>query len=398
MSDEQTNKLHLAWIRSTSLDDKLDAATWLSTTRELREMGWRVTLVAAGSPRGPRVIDGVEVYCIPQPDIYLMRRLAMFYRIFDFLSPQMDDIDVVIFHELTLPILWMLQFKRRLTGKRAPLLVMDTRTLPMSPETKETWKDRLRRAFRGLANNWANRWADGRLAITQRMAEVLRIPPGKLWGVWPSGVDPAPFLPAQEMRRWPEPDEPVKLIYIGCMHYERNLMTMSKAVVRANAEGLNFQLILIGDGNERDDLADFAADTEGQVRVLDPVPHAQMPSVLADAHIGVLAFPDEIKFQVSSPIKLFEYMAAGMPILATQIACHTDVLGGGDYVFWAEHSDEEGLLDALRMAWQSRKMLAAMGVQSAEAVGNWTWHASAEKLCRALESGLASAGRPVSVR
>ena len=40
-------------------------------------------------------------------------------------------------------------------------------------------------------------------------------------------------------------------------------------------------------------------------------PHDQIPEVLARAHVGVLPFPDEEKFRVSSPIKLFEYMAAG---------------------------------------------------------------------------------------
>ena len=102
----------------------------------------------------------------------------------------------------------------------------------------------------------------------------------------------------------------------------------------------------------------------------------------------MLPFPDEEKFRVSSPIKLFEYMAAGLPILATRIVCHTDVIGNGAYVFWAEQTDAAGLLAALRLVWLSREVLSTMGAQAAVAAQAWTWHTSAQKLKLAIEHGL----------
>jgi glycosyltransferase involved in cell wall biosynthesis len=111
--------------------------------------------------------------------------------------------------------------------------------------------------------------------------------------------------------------------------------------------------------------------------------------MLAKAHVGVLPFPDEEKFQVSSPIKLFEYMAAGLPVLATRIACHTDVAGDGGYVFWAEQASVTGLHAALCLVWQNRDSLRSMGSQAAIASRAWTWHESARKLRAALERGVA---------
>jgi glycosyltransferase involved in cell wall biosynthesis len=149
-----------------------------------------------------------------------------------------------------------------------------------------------------------------------------------------------------------------------------------------------FRLILVGDGQEHEDLKAFAAQTGDLIDVRPPVPHAEIPAVLAEAHIGTLPFPDEEKFRVSSPIKLFEYMAAGLPVMATAIVCHTDVMED-DYAFWASGSDVDGLLDALRSIWQKRGSLQEMGRLAAEASIRWTWAGSASNLKAALEKGMA---------
>lgn len=81
-------------------------------------------------------------------------------------------------------------------------------------------------------------------------------------------------------------------------------------------------------------------------------------------------------------------MAAGLPILATRISCHTDVIENGDYAFWAENSDEESLTHALSLAWQRSECLSEMGQRSFSASINWTWRESANKLKSALELGI----------
>jgi glycosyltransferase involved in cell wall biosynthesis len=236
----------------------------------------------------------------------------------------------------------------------------------------------------------ANHWADGRLAITEHMARHLKIPLQKLWGTWPSGVDLEQFAQAREARRWPVPNEPVCLVYVGSMGYGRGLRVLARAVEKANTEGMSFTFICVGSGTAKSDLERMAAESEGRIRVLSAVPHEQVWRVLAEAHVGVLPFPDLPAYRVSSPIKLFEYMAAGLPILATRITCHTDTIGEGEYVFWAEENDVAGLLSALRRVRQSLALLSQMGNQAAAAAQAWTWHESARKLKTALEAGIAA--------
>jgi glycosyltransferase involved in cell wall biosynthesis len=387
MRYKSSNKIHLVWIYAGDLSKAMDAATWLKTVEELCNLGWEVTLIAAG-PNGYRQIRGVNVLCVRRPEIFLLRQIAFHLGVLYIILRQFAGIDAILFHELSAPWILPLRFFRWLSDKRRPLLVMDTRSVPMPPPEKETWKDKARRVAYAIANHLGNRYADGRLAITQRMADVLCIPGNKLWGIWPSGADVEYFSVSRRNRCWPTYNDPIHLIYHGTMDYERNLMVLSRAVERANSEEMLFVLSLVGDGRERADLENFAAQSNGAVRVIPSIPHAEIPNILTLAHVGVLPFPDEEKFRVSSPIKLFEYMAAGMPILATCIPCHTNVVGRENYVFWAIDATEQGLLDAIRLVWQARASLGTMGQCAKSAAKNWTWKSAAEKLKKALETGL----------
>jgi len=377
---------HLVWVHMAPTDT-FWITSLLEVTHELRKMGWRVTLVLEG-PAGQQSVRGIEVLCIPKSQLYFLGYCMFHLRFLRLLAREWTTIDMVLFLQMSAPWLLPLRLVRRLTGRQRPLLVMDTQTVPMVPREVATWKDKLRGSFYNLSHRLANRWADGQTANTQRMAEVVRIPPEQLWGVWPNGVNLDRFVSAQVARQWPLAGEPIQLVYIGLLNYERNLMTLGRAVEKANAEGMAFVLSLIGGGTERLDLEKFALQTEGRVRLMPPVPHDQVPGLLAQAHVGVLPYPDEEKYLVCSSIKLFEYLGAGLTILATRIVCHTDVVGSGEYVFWAEDASVEGLLAAMRAIWHNRASLGKMGSEAAIAAQAWTWQESARKLKTALERGL----------
>jgi glycosyltransferase involved in cell wall biosynthesis len=375
------------WLCPQQLRGKLDAATWLDTTSELRKLGWKVTLVTAGAPT-TNAIAGTDILCIPKPDVYFVGQFIFHLRFFRLVRRSAVS-DVLLFHQVS--ALWMLLLRLVLSlfGKQRPYFVLDTRTLHMAREDKSSLKDKLRGQFMRLMNRLVNYWVDGQVVITPRMAEVLHIPTAQLWGCWPSGVNLPVFAPALTARQWPGLSDTIHVIYVGSLNYERNLMTLCRAVQAANALGMNFKLTLVGSGTEQRDLEAFANSTLGWLRVLPAIPHEDVPALLASAHVGVLAFPDEEKFRVSSPIKLFEYMAAGLPILATRIACHTDVIGDGHYVFWAKDASETSLLEGLSQIEAARDMLCAMGKEASVAAQAWTWERSAKKLQLALESGMA---------
>lgn len=365
---------------------KLDAATWLEPTRELRRMGWDVTLVTPGERDGVQPIRGVDVFCISIPNVYLLRYAIFHFRLLAFLR-RWQPADIILFHSSSAPWLLLLRWLC-LPRRNRPLFVADTRSLYMPLKSRQGWRERLRDQYETVMDAMSIRWADGQTVITSRMAEALHIPPEKLWGMWPSGVDVQRFDACPAQRAWPKDKEPVHLGYIGALEYERNLMGLAAAVACANTDEMNFQFTLVGEGAQRAALESFARDSCGCVKVIPPIPYESVPEFLSRMHVGVLPFPDEEKFQVCSPIKLFEYMAAGLPVLATRIPCHTDVMKNGNYVFWAEPPNEDGLLDALRALWQKRHTLRDLSAESVLAAQAWTWSESAIRLKSALEGGL----------
>lgn len=379
-------ELHLLWIYNGPLATTLHAGTWLSVVSELRRSGWRVTLVSVG-PRRCHDIRGVEVFCIPRPEIYILRQAIYHLRVLQLAVRHWKDIDMILFHEGSAPWVLPLKAMRWLTGQRTPVFVMDTRSLPMPPKNQLTWKDKIQKRVYLIGSRLGNRSADGRLAITKRMAEAADIPRQKLWGTWTSGVDLEHFVAARSSRKWPSQGGLIRLLYHGSLDRERNLLALSRAVASANATGTRFELSLVGEGTGQAELQSVALQTNGAVRVFHAVPYDRVPELLAQAHVGVLPFPDEEKFRVSSPLKLFEYMAAGLPVLATRIACHTDVLGEHDVGFWAESGSEENLKRTLCLLWHRRESLSQMGSRAAFAAETWTWKRAAERLRTALETG-----------
>ena len=377
---------HIAWIHEVPLSTALDAATWLETTRELRKTGWRVTLIGQG-PEDRDSIRGVEVHCLPHTRRYAFGSFEFHLRLLRFLLARLKTIDIILFHQLSAPWLLPIRLLRQLMGGHRPLLVMDTRDLNA---VDGSLRNRIRISYFGFAHRIANRWADGQTAITGRMAHLTHIPPERLLGIWPSGVDAARFGQVQEGRSWPEGDEPVHLIYLGKLHTERNLLPLCRAVEQASAEGKDFVLTLVGAGPQLQILKELADRSRGRVRVHEAVPYERIPEILSYAHVGVTSLPSpyDRKFQASSPVKLFEYMASGLPILTTRNFCHVDVVGDRGFAFWAEDESVAGLSAALKLIWKERHLLSTKGQEAASAVGEWTWTASAAKLSKALEEGI----------
>ena len=366
-----------------------DGPAWLKNASLLSDLGWQVTLVTGPSPV-PEADPRVSLWRLPRPNVFAWRwvryNAALLWRCVR-ARPRPD---VLLFHGDAAPFLFLPRLLFIWRRSCPPKLVMDTRSLVMHPPG---WRRVLWVSLARVSQCLAKLLADGQTAITRRMAEEVRIPPAKLLGLWPSGVEVERFAPARNLRKWPGPQDTLRLVYVGTLMVERNVITACKAVRLVRNEGLQVSLDLVGDGNGAEELKRFAAEYPAAgVTFRGPVAPGAVPQVLAEAHVGILPFPDLPKFRVSSFIKLLEYMAAGMPVLATRIVAHSDVIQDRDFVFWAEDARVEGLADAIRGAWARRQDLKAMGDLAAGAGNDWTYTAVASKLDACLRRVLPPAG------
>jgi glycosyltransferase involved in cell wall biosynthesis len=172
---------------------------------------------------------------------------------------------------------------------------------------------------------WRERICDRADAIVTPTAAILppATPAHKIvrleWGADTDRFRPdAPGLPPFE-----RPATTVA-IFAGAFRSWHGATTLARAMRELHARGRSeIGAVFVGDGPE---LPAVQEETEGLPNVVTTgaLPHAQMPACLAAADIGVAPFDVSAHPPLSlgfywSPLKIFEYMAAALPVVAPSV-------------------------------------------------------------------------------
>jgi glycosyltransferase involved in cell wall biosynthesis len=133
----------------------------------------------------------------------------------------------------------------------------------------------------------------------------------------PNGADAADFEPSatRDQLRERYGFEKFTAIYAGA-HGPANGLDLLLDAAQA-VRDLPLEIILVGGGIEKAKLqADAARRGLGNVRFMDPVPKEEIPDLLNAADLGLHVLADVELFRTAvSPNKVFDYMAAGLPVL-----------------------------------------------------------------------------------
>ena len=125
------------------------------------------------------------------------------------------------------------------------------------------------------------------------------------------------------------------VIYEGVLDKIRNLSILLQAFSKVKRERQGVKLLIVGDGDDKENLQNLAHELGIQDEIIftGRVPQSEVPDFIAAADIGVSPIPPLSFYKLSSPIKLFEYMAMAKPVVANEeILEQKDVLeqsGGG---------------------------------------------------------------------
>lgn len=206
--------------------------------------------------------------------------------------------------------------------------------------------------------------------------------------VIPNGVSPSDFaftpLPVRDGR------VPI-LLYVGTLADWQGLDIVIKALPKI-LESQPVKLHIVGRGRSRQRKA-LAKQIrklglEEHVVVQPAVPHHEIPSLIAGADICVapLALNDRNVTQGACPIKILEYMAAGRPLLASNMPIVRELV----------REDVDGLLfspnDPEDLARQAVQLLKDMELSqrlaesaAAHVREKFTWHESQKKFGKVVE-------------
>jgi glycosyltransferase involved in cell wall biosynthesis len=111
------------------------------------------------------------------------------------------------------------------------------------------------------------------------------------------------------------------------------------------------------------------------------VPYDRIPGVLAEASVALLPLPDEpVARLFTSPLKLFDYMAAGVPIVASDLPALREVLRHEENALLATAGDPDAFASAARRLLADPDLAARLGSQARADVDQYGWDARARAL------------------
>jgi len=220
--------------------------------------------------------------------------------------------------------------------------------------------------------------ADGIVCITAALQARLReaFTPVAPMVVIPDGVDLSRFTPLRG-------DGPPRLLYTGQLMEWKGVDVFLRAL--AQLPGLPALIVggQPGPDPRRDALRALATEIGVANRVVwagHVAPHA-VAALVRPGDIGVVPTRARHGEEFSaSPLKLFEYMARGLPIVVADLPSLRDVVRDGENGVLFRDGDPYALADAVHRLLVDPTRRAALAAQALRDAGSYSWAARAARI------------------
>ena len=244
--------------------------------------------------------------------------------------------------------------------------------------------------LRRLAARDARVWraADGYVAITQGLARELerRFGPRRRIAVVPDGVSLPPeggnHGTQSRPRLGPPTSDVFTIGYAGHLYPWKGVDLIVEAVAALG----DTRALIVGGHEQEPDLERVRGlalqlDCASRVTITGLLPPPLVADRLCEADVLVLPNPaSAISTGFTSPLKLFEYMAAGKPIVAADLPSIREVLTDGENAVLVEPGNPQALTAGIRRVRDDRELASRIAAKARDDVRQYTWDARAGRL------------------
>ena len=219
---------------------------------------------------------------------------------------------------------------------------------------------------------WSYRQCDVIACVSATLKEILvtdiGIDPHKIVLV-PNGVD-VEFLD-------PQLHQPKRVFseftigFVGSLYSWAGLDLLLEAIADLKDTGYNLSLVIVGDGEMMPTWSQQAIDLgiEQQVKFIGRVSWQEVPQYIAGCDVG---YSGQIQLQMGkmylSPMKLYEYMSMGKPVVASAFEDARRLVEEGQTGFLYPPGDKQALKQSLIAAYEAKERLPAMGQQARQQI------------------------------
>lgn len=315
-----------------------------------------------------RIIDGIRVKII---NLAIDNRHSFYRRVFSFLAFSL----ISVWYALTLPADVVVASSGPITVGLPGLVARYLRGRRLVFEVRDLWPQGV--VELGVLKNGLVKWLAYRFeALCYSAASlIVALSPGmqrdierrfkydKVISV-PNSANLALFATQADGSKLPEVFNKRKVaIYTGNIGEVNNSKLLLETAIELQKRGeTQITLLLVGDGQQKEELRRRAVELGlSNFQILGLVPKEELVAMLQHSVASLITYRPAPILETSSPNKLFESLAAGVPVLNTLKGWTREMIEEHQCGFGVEYDDPRALADRLQQLAHDPQLVRDMG-------------------------------------
>jgi len=247
---------------------------------------------------------------------------------------------------------------------------------PIVYETKKVDKDHLHfPLIPELIEKRVLKSCDATITITDDLKNYFvhrySIPEEKVH-VIPNGVDIDRFKPSKKCRRITSKynlQRKIVLGFIGAFKEWHNIDQLIQVMDYVIKRYRNVRFLLVGEGHKKKDVEDFIKKhCTNNIILTGYVAPEEIPAYISSMDITLAPYTLQGEFFYGSPMKIFEYMACGKPVVANRFNPIEAVINDEYNGFLVEPGDSRVFAERVIRLIQSRELRSMVGERARKTV------------------------------
>lgn len=171
--------------------------------------------------------------------------------------------------------------------------------------------------------------------------------------------------------------------FVGSFHYWHGVDNLTKLIEGTLSLDPNIRFLMVGDGGPmKPKLEEFIAEKALKDRVVlsGHIPHHEVPQYISAMDILLAPYP-KLDFFYYSPVKIYEYLACGKPVVTTRIGQISEVIADGKNGFLCEPDDVNLMQQRIVELVRNPSLRSSIGESAYQAiVERHSWEMKAKRL------------------